>query len=76
MIFIVCLKYEKNIFVKNISKNLTGKYTQRLFDSTKNSEQNKIATDELRTASKREIKNHNKATGDLTDNKIEDAGGS
>ena len=50
---------------KNISKNLNGKYSQKLLDHTKQS-----ATDAFQTASKRAIQKKAEATGDLIDNKI------
>ena len=49
---------------KNISKNLSGKYRQKLIDQTKQS-----ATDALKTISKRVIQKTEEAT-DLTGNKI------
>ena len=54
----------KNI-VKNISKNLSGNYRQKLFDHTKQS-----ATDALKTISKRAIQKTAKATAYLIGNKI------
>ena len=54
-------------FAKNIDKNLSNKYGQKLVDSAK-----KSATDALKTASKRAIQKTAEATGDLVRNKIED----
>ena len=54
----------KNI-LKNINKNLSGKYSQKLFDHTK-----KSATDAVKTSSKRVIKKIAEATSYLTGNKI------
>ena len=51
--------------VKNISKNLSGKYSQKFLDHTKQS-----ATDALKTTSKKAIQKIAEATGDLIDNKI------
>ena len=50
---------------KNMSKNLSGKYSQRILDHAKQS-----ATDALKTTSKRVIQKTTKSTSDLTDNKI------
>ena len=52
---------------KNISENLSGKYSKKLLDHAKQS-----ATDALTTASKRAILKSAEATGDLIDNKIAD----
>ena len=54
-------------FAKNIGKNLSNKYSQKLIDTAK-----KSTTDALKTASKRAIQKTAKATGDLTGNKIAD----
>ena len=54
----------KNIDI-NISKNVSGKYIQKLLDHAQQS-----ATDALKTTTKREIQKTAKATGDLIDNKI------
>ena len=48
---------------RNISKNLSSKYRQKLFDHAKQS-----ATDALYTASKRAIQKTAEATGDLIGN--------
>ena len=50
---------------KNISINLTGKYSQIYFDHTK-----QFATDAFKTVSKRAIQKTAEATGDLIGNKI------
>ena len=50
---------------ENISKNRSGKYSQKLLDYAKQS-----ATDVLKTTSKRVIQKAEEATGDLIDNKI------
>ena len=52
---------------ENISKNLRGKYSQKLLDHAK-----KSATDALKTSSKRVIQKTAEATGDLIGNKIAD----
>ena len=54
-------------FTKNIGKNLSNKYGQKLFDTAK-----KSTTDAIKTASKRAIQKTAEATGDLTGNKIAD----
>ena len=55
-------------FTKNMGKNLTNKYGQKLLDSAK-----KSTADAIKTASKREIQKTAEATGDLIgDNKIAD----
>ena len=54
-------------FTKNIGKNLSNKYGQKLFDSAKTS-----ATDAIKTASKREIQKTVEATVDLIANEIAD----
>ena len=51
--------------VKNISKDLSGKYSQKRFDHAK-----KSATHALKTSSKRVIQKTLEATGDLIGNKI------
>ena len=50
---------------KNKSKNLRGKYNQKVLDQTKQS-----TTDVFKTASKRAIQKRAEATVDLIDNKI------
>ena len=50
---------------KNISKSLSGKYSQKPFDHAKQS-----ATDAIKTFSKRVIQKTAEATGDLIGNKI------
>ena len=52
-------------FAKNISKNLSSKYRQKLLDYAKYS-----AADAIKTSSKREILKTVEATGDLIGNKI------
>ena len=54
-------------FAKNIGKNLSNKYGQKLLDSAK-----KFTTDAIKTASKRVIQKTAEATGDLIGNKIAD----
>ena len=52
-------------FAKNMSKNLSHKYSQKLFDSAK-----KSTTDAIINGSKRAIQNTAEATGDLIRIKI------
>ena len=52
-------------FIKNMCKNLSNKYDQKLLDTDK-----KSTTDAIKTASKRKIKKTEEATGDLIGNKI------
>ena len=52
---------------KNISKNLSGKYSQKLLDHTK-----KSAANALKTVSKRAIQKTAQVTGDLIGIKISD----
>ena len=54
-------------FAKNMDKNFTNKYGQKLFDSTK-----KSTTNVIKTASKTAIQKTAEATGDLIGNKIAD----
>ena len=54
-------------FAKNIGKNLSNKYGQKIFDTAK-----KSTTDAIKTVSKRAIQKTAKATGDLIGNKIAD----
>ena len=54
-------------FSKNIGKNLSNKYGQKLLDSAE-----KPTTDAIKTASKRAIQKTAEATGDLIGNKIAD----
>ena len=54
-------------FAKNIGKNLSNKYGQKLLDNGK-----KCATDTSKTVSKRAIQKTAEATGDLVGNKIAD----
>ena len=51
-------------FAKNIGKNISSKYSQKLVDSAK-----KSLTDTIKTASKRAIQKAAEATGDLIGNK-------
>ena len=50
---------------KDISENLSSKYSQKLLDHTK-----QFPTDALKTTSKRVIQKTVEATSDLIDNKI------
>ena len=52
-------------FPKNMGKNLSNKYGQKLLDSAK-----KSTTDVIKTASKRAIQKTAEATNDLIDDKI------
>ena len=54
-------------FAKNMGKNLSSKYGQKLLDSAK-----KSTTDAIKTASKRAIQKTAEATSDLIGNKIAD----
>ena len=54
-------------FAKNIGKNLSNKYGQKLVDSAK-----KSTADAIKTASKRTIQKTAEATGDLIGKKIAD----
>ena len=54
-------------FAKNMGRNLSTKYSQKLLDSDK-----KSTTDAIKTASKRAIQKTAEATGDLIGNKIAD----
>ena len=54
-------------FAKNIGKNLSNKYGQKIIDTAK-----KSTTDAIKTASKRAIQKTVEATGDLIGNKIAD----
>ena len=54
-------------FAKNIGKNLSDKYSQKLIDTAK-----KSTTDALKTAPKRAIQKTAEATGDLIGNKSAD----
>ena len=55
------------LFAKNIGKNLSNKYGQKLLDSAKKSK-----IDAIKTGSKRVIQTPAEATGDLIANKIAD----
>ena len=52
-------------FAKNIGKNLSNKYGQKIIDTAK-----KSTTDARKTASKRAVQKTAEATGDLIGNKI------
>ena len=54
-------------FAKNMGKNLSNKYGQKLLDGAKKSK-----TDAIKTASKKAIQKTLEATGDLIGNKIAD----
>ena len=54
-------------FAKNVGKNISNKYSQKLFDCAK-----KSATDAIKTVSKGAIQKTAEATGDLIGNKIAD----
>ena len=54
-------------FPKNISKNLSNKYSQKIIDTAK-----KSTTDAIKTASQRAIQKTAEATGDLVNNKMAD----
>ena len=54
-------------FTKNIGKNLSNKYGQKLFDTAK-----KSTNEAIKIASKRVVQKSAKATGDLIGNKIAD----
>ena len=53
------------VFCKNMGKNLSSKYGQKLIDSAK-----KSTTNVIKTPSKRAIQKRAEATGDLIGNKI------
>ena len=64
----ICVKgYGFLSFAKNMSKNLSNKYGQKIIDTAK-----KSTTDAIKTASKRAIQKTAGATGDLIGNKIGD----
>ena len=54
-------------FTKNIGKNLSNKYNQKIIDTTK-----KSTIDAIKAISKRTIQKTAEATGDLIGNKIAD----
>ena len=54
-------------FTKNIGKNLSNKYGQKLFDTAK-----KSTNEAIKIASKRVVQKSAEATGDLIGNKIAD----
>ena len=53
-------------FAKNMGKNLSNKYRQKLLDSAK-----KSTADAIKTSSKRAIQKTTEATGDLIGNKLQ-----
>ena len=59
--------YGSLFFAKNLGKNVSSKYGQKLLDSAK-----KSTTDAIKTASKRAIQKTAEAIGDLAGNKIAD----
>ena len=63
------LSFAKNMgtHATKVVKNVSNKYSQKLFDSVK-----KLATDIIKTASKRVIQKTPEAAGDLIGNKITD----
>ena len=66
--FCLLLTIWGEILVQNASKNLGGKYSQKLIDHAKQS-----ATDALKTIPKRAIYKTIETTGDLIENKIADS---
>ena len=54
-------------FAKNMGKNLSNKYSQKLLDTAK-----KSTTNAIKTASKRAIQKTTEATSDLIGNKVAD----
>ena len=64
----ICVKeYGFLSFAKNMGKNLSNKYCQKLLDSAK-----KSTTNAIKTASKRTVQKTAEATADLIGNKIVD----
>ena len=59
--------YGFSSFAKNMGKDFSNKYGQKLLDSA-----NKSTTDAIKTASKRAIQKTAEATGDLIGNRIAD----
>ena len=59
--------YEFLSFAKNMGKNLSNKYGQKLFDTAK-----KSTKDAIKIASKKVVQKTAEATGDLIGNKIAD----
>ena len=59
--------YRLSSFAKNMGKNFSNKYSQKLLDGSK-----KSTTDAIKTASKRAIQKTAEATGDLIGNKVAD----
>ena len=60
-------RYGFLFFTKNMGKNLSNKYSQRLLDTAK-----KSTTDAIKTAPKTAIQETAEATGDVIGNKIAD----
>ena len=59
-------------FAKNISKNISNRYSQKLADSAKRSGVTKVAADTIKAASKSAIQKTAEATGDLIGNNVAD----
>ena len=59
-------------FARNIGKNISNKYTQKLIDSAIKSGATKVAIDAIKTASKRAVQKTAEATRDLISSKIAD----
>ena len=59
-------------FAKNIRKNISNTYGQKLVDSAIKSGANKVATDAIKTTSKIAAQKIAEATGDLIGSKIAD----
>ena len=55
-------------FARNMCKNVSNKYGQKLFDSAK-----KSTRDAIKAASKRAIRKRAEATGDVIGNKVENS---
>ena len=67
----MCVKgYGLLSFTKNRSKHLRGKYSQKLFNSAKELEANKIPADAFKIDSRTAIQKTADATGGLICNKI------
>ena len=61
--------YQFLYFAKNIDKNISNKYSQKLVDRATKYGATKVATDAIKTASKRAIEKTAEATGDPSKNK-------
>ena len=59
-------------FARNIGKNISNRYGQKLVDSAIKSGATKVATNAIKTASKRAIQKAAEATRDLIGNKFAD----